>query len=599
MAGRIPQEFIDELLQRIDIVDVIDGRVSLKKGGKDFKACCPFHEERTPSFTVSQSKQFYHCFGCGVHGTAISFLMEYAHMEFREAIEELAALAGLSVPEESQDKDHTQRSQRSQSLLQILAEAGRYFQTQLRQHAQSEAAITYLKGRGLNGQIAAEFGLGFAPDAWDSLLKKLGKDEPTSKQLLQAGLITQNERGKTYDRFRSRVIFPIHDHRGRVVAFGGRILGDGEPKYLNSPETPVFHKGSELYGLYKARGAVRDAGKSIVVEGYMDVLALAQYGVNNAVATLGTATSRTHLQRLFRLAPEVVFCFDGDRAGRDAAWRALETAMLEMQDGRQVSFLFLPEGDDPDSIVRKEGADAFGERVASATPLSDFFFSQLSQNIDLSRLDGRARLVELAKPQLSKLQEGAFKSLMLEQLARLSQMQSIQLETTRQTHRFQNQHNKLTPLSASPERETPVARAIAMLLQFPALGENLKQKMSTLEVASEKVNIPGMDLLRQLSVILDENPGLTTASLLERFRETKYHARLEKLAVRDHQLESDQVLTYFEDGLLQLEIFVLTKRNDYLLAASNEGGLMENDAEELKSNNKRLGALLEQRQSRL
>ena len=348
MRGRIPREFIDELLARLDVVEVIDRRVPLKKAGKDFKACCPFHNEKTPSFTVSRPKQFYHCFGCGVSGTAITFLMEFEHLSFPEAVEELAGEAGLEVPDTGPARSGDNPTL---PLLEILGEASRYYKDQLRSHTDASTTIAYLKQRGLTGEIAAQFDLGYAPTGWDNLSSTADNEEKLDL-MVKAGLISKRESGGHYDRFRARVIFPIHDNKGRVIAFGGRLLDEGEPKYLNSPETPVFHKGSELYNLHRARSAIAQQQMSIVVEGYMDVLALAQHGIDHCVATLGTATTTTHLQRLFRLAPSIVFCFDGDRAGRDAAGRALEIALPLLESGRQVSFLFLPDGEDPDSVIR-------------------------------------------------------------------------------------------------------------------------------------------------------------------------------------------------------------------------------------------------------
>ena len=355
MRGRIPREFIDELLARLDVVEVINRRVPLKKAGKDFKACCPFHNEKTPSFTVSRPKQFYHCFGCGVSGTAITFLMEFEHLSFPEAVEELAGEAGLEVPDTGPARSGDNPTL---PLLEILGEASRYYKDQLRSHRDASTTIAYLKQRGLTGEIAAQFDLGYAPTGWDNLSSTADNEEKLDL-MVKAGLISKRESGGHYDRFRARVIFPIHDNKGRVIAFGGRLLDEGEPKYLNSPETPVFHKGSELYNLHRARSAIAQQQMSIVVEGYMDVLALAQHGIDHCVATLGTATTTTHLQRLFRLAPSIVFCFDGDRAGRDAAGRALEIALPLLESGRQVSFLFLPDGEDPDSVVRDQGADRF------------------------------------------------------------------------------------------------------------------------------------------------------------------------------------------------------------------------------------------------
>ncbi len=352
MRGLIPQEFIDELLARLDVVEVIDRRVPLKKAGKSFKACCPFHNEKTPSFIVDQSKQFYHCFGCGVGGTAVKFLMEFENLSFPEAIEELAGEAGMKLPDSGPARSGDNPTL---PLLEILGEATRYFKEQLRSHSDASTAIAYLKERGLSGEITAQFDLGYAPESWDNLTSS-AQDDQRRDLMIKAGLIGRSDSGRYFDWFRNRIIFPIHNNRGKVIAFGGRILNnDDQPKYLNSRENDVFKKGSELYNLHRAKSAIVQQEISVVVEGYMDVIALAQHGIDNCVATLGTATSAVHLQKLFRLGPSIVFCFDGDRAGRDAAWRALETAMPLLEGGRQVSFLFLPDGEDPDSVIRKQG----------------------------------------------------------------------------------------------------------------------------------------------------------------------------------------------------------------------------------------------------
>ncbi len=359
MAGLIPQSFIDDLMNRIDIVEVIDGRVPLKKTGREYTACCPFHNEKTPSFTVSPTKQFYHCFGCGAHGTAIGFLMEYEHLSFPESVEELARLAGVPMEYEGPSPNEPVRRKKDESLYDLLAKVDQYYRQQLRQHPQSRRAVDYLKQRGVSGEIAAEFGLGFAPPGWDNLERQLGQSAEVREKLVSTGMLIKKDSGGSYDRFRDRIMFPIRDRRGRTIAFGGRILPDNQEKgdkppakYLNSPETPLFHKGQELYGLYEARQALRDITRLMVVEGYMDVVALAQYGIRYAVATLGTATTEEHLHKLFRLTPEIVFCFDGDRAGREAAWRALNNALPVMREGRQIRFMFLPDGEDPDSYVR-------------------------------------------------------------------------------------------------------------------------------------------------------------------------------------------------------------------------------------------------------
>ena len=427
MAGLIPQSFIDDLLSRADIVDVIDKRVALKKSGKNYSACCPFHNEKSPSFSVQPEKQFYYCFGCGAGGNAIGFIMNFDSVDFPQAVESLARDNGMEVPRE-ESKAATKRRAETADLYTLLEEANNYYQLQLRKHEGRTSAVDYLKKRGVSGAIARDFGIGYAPPGWDNLLKACASTPERENNLLKAGMVIERETGqgsgqsggsqfKGYDRFRHRIMFPIRDARGRTIAFGGRVLGDDKPKYLNSPETPVFHKGSELYGLFEARKSTKKLSRLLIVEGYMDVIALAQMDIRYAVATLGTATSGAHLTRLFRIVPEVVFCFDGDKAGRTAAWRALEATLPQMEDGRQVRFLFLPEGEDPDTLVRKVGQAAFETLIDNATPLEQFFFDKLSSELDLDSHQGRGKLRELAQPLITQLPEGVFALLMREQLA--------------------------------------------------------------------------------------------------------------------------------------------------------------------------------------
>lgn len=422
MAGLIPQGFIDDLLNRTDIVDVVTSRLQMKKAGKNYTACCPFHKEKTPSFSVSPDKQFYYCFGCGAGGNALGFIMDHDNLDFPQAVEELAKAAGMEVPREDNGRGHKPRQPTDSPLYPLLTAAAQYYQQALKGHPQRRAAVDYLKGRGLSGEIARDFGLGFAPPGWDNLLKHLSSDSLQQKAMIDAGLLVENaDSGKRYDRFRDRVMFPIRDSRGRVIAFGGRVLGDDKPKYLNSPETPVFHKGQELYGLFEARKHNRNLDEIIVVEGYMDVIALAQQGLRNAVATLGTATSEEHLKRLFRVVPSVLFCFDGDQAGRNAAWRALEATLSSLQDGRKARFLFLPEGEDPDTLIRAEGTDAFRARINQhAQPLADYFFQQLTEEADPRSLEGKAHMATLAAPLIDKVPGANLRTLMRNRLSEIT-----------------------------------------------------------------------------------------------------------------------------------------------------------------------------------
>jgi DNA primase len=422
MAGLIPQGFIDDLLNRTDILDVVSARVQLKKAGKNFTACCPFHKEKTPSFSVSPDKQFYYCFGCGAGGNALGFVMDHDNLDFIQAVEELAKSAGMEVPREESRRGNKPRQPTDSPLYPLLTAAADYYRQALRQHPARKSAVEYLKGRGLTGEIARDFGLGFAPPGWDNLLRHLSSDTLQQRAMIDAGLLVENaDSGKRYDRFRDRVMFPIRDSRGRVIAFGGRVLGDDKPKYLNSPETPVFHKGQELYGLFEARKYNRNLDEVIVVEGYMDVIALAQQGLRNAVATLGTATSEEHIKRLFRIVPSILFCFDGDQAGRNAAWRALEAALGSLQDGRKARFLFLPEGEDPDTLIRAEGLDAFRARIAQhAQPLADYFFEQLAAEADPRSLEGKAHMATLAAPLIDRVPGANLKALMRARLSEIT-----------------------------------------------------------------------------------------------------------------------------------------------------------------------------------
>jgi DNA primase len=562
MSGRIPQSFIDEVLNRTDIVEVIDTRVPLKKAGREFKACCPFHNEKTPSFTVSQVKQFYHCFGCGMNGTAITFLMDYEHMEFVEAIEELAHRAGLEVPREADNgASHAPSILPHYALLERVAN---YYQEQLRTHPQAGRAVEYLKQRGLTGEIAARFAIGYAPPGWENLAAAFGADNVTRKQLLELGLtIERDTGGGAYDRFRDRIQFPIRDRRGRTIGFGGRVLDDSTPKYMNSTESPVFHKGQELYGLYEARKTVRKLERILVVEGYMDVVALAQFDINYAVATLGTATTHEHLERLFRTVPEIVFCFDGDRAGREAAWRALENTLPVLSDGREARFLFLPEGEDPDSLVRKIGKDALEQQLAAATHLSDFFFERLSSQLDINSIDGRARLVTLAKPLLAKLPDSTFRQLMVEQLAGLAQTSpdliAGRLEIPPPTASLQ------PPKAPLPARQSgqksPVRQALELLLYQPSLATEIK-----LPAFLQHCDVAGVPLLIEVIELLQRQPEISTGALLEHWRGRDENRYLYKLACWVPPLADLELLADLQGHLNDIQRQYIEKRLEFLNA---------------------------------
>jgi DNA primase len=550
MAGLIPQSFIDDLLDRVDIIDVIDRRVKLKKSGKNYMACCPFHQEKTPSFSVNAEKQFYYCFGCGAGGNALGFVMDYENLEFPQAVEMLADSVSMQVPRE-ESREPAQRSQRE--LYTLMEEAADYYQLQLRQHPQKGAAVDYLKGRGLTGQIAKQFDVGFVPAGWDNLLQALGTSEERKQQLLKTGMLVENEQGRIYDRFRDRIMFPIRDARGRVIAFGGRVLGDDKPKYLNSPETPIFHKGRELYGLYQARRANRQLDRILIVEGYMDVIALAQHGISNATATLGTATSDAHLEKVYRICPEVVFCFDGDNAGRQAASRALEAALPCMQDGRQARFLFLPEGEDPDTLVRSKGADHFHALVANATALENFLFESLAEGLDLASMDGRARLSKLAAPLLQKIPAGVYRQLMFNALAERTGIQPEALTEIIDTP---------PPAPEIPEPSAPAPRqrrplqeqarefgnmaqaAIALLLHRPDVARQVSNLEPLRDLEGEDA-----ELLLELVDLLQRRPESTTHMLLGHWYGTREGELLNRLASQERLIPTEGIEKQFLDTI--------------------------------------------------
>ncbi|HSC12478.1 MAG TPA: DNA primase [Rhodanobacteraceae bacterium] len=564
MAGRIPEQFIDELLARVDIVEVIEQRVPLRKAGRDWSARCPFHDERSPSFTVSPAKQFYHCFGCGAHGSAITFLMNYDRLEFVDAVEELAARTGLKVPFEGGAKRAPQED--STDLYALLDAAAKFYQRQL---GTSDKARAYFESRGLDAQTIERFGLGFAPDQWDALKNALGTNPQRIALLEKSGMLTSGERGTKYDRFRDRVMFPIQDRRGRVIAFGGRVLGDETPKYLNSPETPLFHKGQQLFALWQVRQAHSKIPRLIVVEGYMDVIALFQHGVTQAVATLGTATTRDHAELLFRNCADVYFCFDGDRAGRQAAWRAVESVLPRMRDGRQAFFLFLPDGEDPDSLVRQEGQAGFEERLKAATSLGEFFFAELGKDVNLATLDGKARLAERARPLLTQIPDGAFRDLMLGELDKLANVR-LRLEAAVADGKPRR--------PVKPQERTLVRTAVALLLQNPGFAAAIEPPylFSTLRQ-------PGIPLLGELIALCRERREISTAGMLEHFAERDEARALQKLAVMEFSFGEDESRKEFLDALAQLDRQTLQQRIDDLLAkSSQQPGLDAGEKDELR-----------------
>jgi DNA primase len=579
MAGRIPQDFIDDLIARADIVEVIGRRVQLKKAGREFKACCPFHDEKTPSFTVSPGKGFYHCFGCGMHGTAIGFLMEYDHMSFVEAIESLASTMGVDVPRDETDRP----ARRYDELFSLMSNVDKHWRAELRDHSK---AIDYLKQRGIDGETARRFGIGYAPDGWSNVLDKFGKTTEATDRLLATGLIIRKDNGKHYDRFRERIMFPIRDQQGRCIGFGGRAIGDNEPKYLNSPETVLFHKGRELYGLYEARQALRQIDRLVVVEGYMDVIALVRHGIEFATATLGTATTADHLNRLFRVTENVVFCFDGDRAGKAAAWRALENALPQIREGRQISFVFLPDGHDPDTYVNEHGAEAFVDAVDNGDALSDFLINELSSQVDMDTIDGKARLAELAKPLLNKIPPGVYHELLIGRLAETVGLSSAKLEKmldqeSRASSQSARKRSPVSPtrgsLTASGGRPSVVRRAITLLLNQPDAGSKLDiEKLAG-------VSRPGISLLQDLIETVQAEPNITTAGLLERWRHDEEGRHLGKLAAMEVPDEEDfDSATELAACLEQLAIAGRRERIDLLIEKQRLNSLSDDEKAELR-----------------
>ncbi len=592
MAGLIPQAFLDDLLDRVDIVEVIDRRVKLKKSGKNYTARCPFHDEKTPSFSVNQEKQFYYCFGCGAGGNALGFVMDYESLDFPQAVETLASSAGLEVPREPGrgGRDGDQAGHSNKPLYALMEQVAAYYQQQLRRHPQAERAVQYLKQRGLTGTVARQFGLGFAPPGWDNLLKEFGGSEQQRDLLLKTGMLVENDKGRIYDRFRDRVVFPIRDQRGRVIAFGGRVLGDDKPKYLNSPETEIFHKGRELYGMYEARQANRKLQRLVVVEGYMDVIALAQHGIDYATATLGTATSKVHLERVYRLCPEVVFCFDGDEAGRKAALRAMEAALPCMEDGRQARFLFLPEGQDPDDAVRGGGAEHFQQLLDEAMPLENFLFETAAQGLDITRLEGRARMSKLALPYIRQLPEGVYRQLMFQDLAQRTGLELaslMQLEAPAPAPaptpdygsgyeagaEAEPDHAATPPYNDAPgygevpgqgEGHTPQLRQRRTLQALATGYSNMAQAalalllhqpdIARLANPSQLAEMEGEDiaLLRELLTLLHRRPESNTAMLLGHWYGSPEGELLGRLAGQERLIPTAGIERQFLDTMTEL-----------------------------------------------
>ncbi len=580
MAGRIPREFIDDLIARSDIVELIDSRVPLKRAGRNHQACCPFHSEKSPSFTVSQDKQFYHCFGCGAHGNVISFIMEFDRLEFPEAIEELAQYHSLEVPREKGAAPALSQQQKQQktSDYELMEKVTQYFSQQLKAHPQKDKAISYLKNRGLSGEIVKAFDMGYAPSEWDSVLKTFGISPETQDQLLDLKLITENDKRRRFDFFRDRIMFPIRDKRGRVIGFGGRVLEDGGPKYLNSPETRIFHKGHELYGFYQAKQAHRNLQQVIIVEGYMDVVALAQFGIDYAVASLGTATTPEHIQMLFRTTSEIICCYDGDRAGRDAAWRALENALPFLKDGVAMKFIFLPDGEDPDTLVRKIGKQAFEQKLQQdAVPLSKFFFDNLLQRHHVTSNEGKAALKTEATPLIEQvLGDNIRNSLLADLSSYMGEQNKHKLETDIAKANLHSGVKKLDFNRPNKSTISPVRMMIRLLLDEPGLASKCPSADPS---PLANTRIQGVGMLTELFNYCKSAPNANTAQVLEHFRGHPHSSHLAKLLQWEYAEQNIQ--SVFEDSFAKLLDWHLQGRMDELFAKSRTSKLTELEKQEL------------------
>ncbi len=578
-AGRIPKEFIDQLLTRIDIVEVIGARIALKKAGREYMACCPFHNEKTPSFTVSPTKQFYHCFGCGVHGSVISFLMEYEHLDYVEAIEALARTIGVQIPREG--AEHAPSLKRnSASLYQLLEAVAMWYQQQLMQSAEAKH---YLKSRELSVDIIQRFALGFAPQGWDNILTQF--TGYNTNQLIASGLVIRQENGRVYDRFRQRIMFPIRDKRGRIIGFGGRVIGEDMPKYLNSPETELFHKGSELYGIYEARLNTRQLQRLVVVEGYMDVIALAQFGINYAVATLGTATTSEQVKQLFKVVPEVIFCFDGDRAGKQAAWRALENTLPELTDDRHIKFLFLPKGEDPDSYIRKNGKEAFEIFLEKSLSLTKFFLVGLNdqlgfrENYTLNVTEDRARFIKEAANLLAKIPDILQKKQLMPELVRLGYVEAGQENLLKKY----SQNTLASPLATKKLtqqeiRRTPMRYAIALLLNYPRLVVHVGNPEQW-----ARYDVEDRNLLLAVLEIIEVNPTINTAAIVEHFRETEFADLIAQISRWDLKMDMDEAVIErdFAANLARIKRDLHKKRVELLLHRAQIQGLTDQEQHDL------------------
>ncbi|ETO93841.1 DNA primase [Legionella oakridgensis] len=563
MTGLIPRPFIEELLNRTDIVELIDGYVSLKKRGNSHIACCPFHHEKTPSFNVISKKQFYHCFGCGASGNAISFVMNYLQLGFVEAVETLATRLGMQVPREG----HSEPRKQSPNLYQLLQEVAKFYQQTLK--TAGHIAIEYLKQRKVSGETARLYQLGYAPSGWHTLEKQF---KFNTKDLITTGMLIVKEDGSTYDRYRHRITFPIHDRHGRIIGFGGRAIeADQKPKYLNSPETILFQKNRELYGLHQVIRQQSTLDSILIVEGYMDVIALAQHGISNAVATLGTATSLHHIQLLSKHTKHIIFCFDGDEAGRQAAWRALESSLPYLNTGLEASFIFLPEKHDPDSLVREEGKESFLQRIQQATPLNQFFIATITKTLDTTTLAGKSQLVHAAKPYLLKMGEGPYWQLMIDELARLTRIEPHRIQQL-----IEIKNNDIPTTSVNIAR-SPIRIAIALLVQHPEIYSSCAEQLCSITLDG-----PKQTMLQSMIEQVAHHPGISTAALVELWRESPMFDAINKLAAWDHQVPEEARTKEFMDIVLFLAKQNQEKKIQKLLEKARNQSLTETDRLQLQ-----------------
>jgi DNA primase len=554
MSGRVPRAFIDDLLNRVDIVEVIDARLPLKKKGREYWACCPFHGEKTASFSVSSVKQFYHCFGCQKSGNAVGFLMDYDHMEFIEAIETLAQSLGIDVPYE-QGNAPPRPAQGLDAMYQSMEQSAEFYQAQLKQN---QPAIDYLKNRGISGQTAKTFAIGYAPPGWNNI-------KGDEKWLVETGMLIRKDDGKQYDRFRHRLMFPIRDRRGRFIAFGGRVIDpEDNPKYLNSPESPLFHKSDEIYGLFELKKAVTNIDRIFITEGYMDVVALAEHGVLTAVATLGTAINNRQIESLFRVCKSLVFCFDGDAAGKKAAWRSLEQCLASLKEGRLARFLFLPEGQDPDSYINEFGKDSFDSQVEEASTLTAYLFDSLLKECNIRSLEGRAQFLDRLRPYFAQI---PLQSLKDQILAEVEQRLGQQIDGRMLRLLGEDKPAHQAPARLPEQHWTPTRLAINLLLKKPALGASTGTHN---ELADS--GIPGVDLLLKILDILHEEPDISTQNLLARFSGEDHETHLYKLAAMEPPVENDETLErMFADCLQSLQKQYIRHRQKQLITKLQSG----------------------------